>query len=151
MYSPWFVSRLVGEGRLGMEGESEERGRQAQGTPARSLPSAGAQTRRPRRPLCFRHSGRPFARVPSGWSGMHSAYQETDNQGPKPEVSVFWCAECTPEPFRACSERECTLWLVRETAVFVLAHEHKLKTTVKYICTDSGRLEECIYGVYFKF
>ena len=82
---------------------------------------------------------------------MHSEYQITGTQGPKPEVTVLWCTECTPEPFRACSERECTLWLVCETAVFVLAHEHKLKTTVKYICTDSGRLEECIYGVYLKF
>ena len=51
--------------------------------------SAGAQARRPRRPLCFRHSGRPFARVPSGWSGMHSEYQKTGTQGSKPEVSVF--------------------------------------------------------------
>ena len=82
---------------------------------------------------------------------MHSEYQITGTQGPKPEVTVLWCAECTPEPFRASSERECTLRTVRETVVFVLAHEHKLGTTINYICMDSERLEECVYGVHFKF
>ena len=82
---------------------------------------------------------------------MHSEYQITGTQGPKPEVTVLWCAECTPEPFRARSERECMLWLVRETAAFVLVPRHCVRTPTIYICTNSGKLGECIYGIYLEF
>ena len=82
---------------------------------------------------------------------MHLEYQKTGTQGPKPKVTVLWCAECTPEPFRARSERECMLWLVRETAAFVLVPRHYLKTPTIYVCTNSGEPRECIYGIYFEF
>ena len=82
---------------------------------------------------------------------MHSEYQETGTQGLKPGVPVLWCAEYTPEPFRASPERECMLWLVRETAAFVLVPRYCLKTPTIYICTDSEELGKCIYGIYLKF
>ena len=83
-------------------------------------------------------------------SGMRLAYQKTVTQVKKPWVSMLWCARCTPELFRASSERECTLWLVRETALFVLALHHYHKTPTKCICIDSGEFTEHMYDVYLQ-